>query len=72
MLLQGPQFFSETMRKSFAQGEAKALLRVLDRRLLTVSDDQRERILTCTDIATLEGWLDKAVTASSADELFAE
>jgi hypothetical protein len=58
--------------KSFAQGEAKALLRVLDRRGLTVSDDQRERMLTCTDIATLEGWLDKAVTASSADELFAE
>jgi hypothetical protein len=84
MLPQGQQFFSETMRKSFAEGEAKgqargeakgeaqALLRVLDRRGLAVSNDQRERILACTDIATLEGWLDKAVTASSTDELFAE
>jgi hypothetical protein len=78
MLPQGQQFFSETMRKSFAQGEAKgkaegaakALLRVLERRAITVSDAQREKILACTDIATLEGWLDKAVTAASSDELF--
>jgi hypothetical protein len=66
MLPQGQQFFSETMRKSFAEGEAKgqargeakgeaqALLRVLDRRGLAVSNDQRERILACTDIANHE------------------
>jgi hypothetical protein len=74
MLPQGQQFFSETMRKSFAQGEAKgeakAVLRVLERRGLAISTEQRERILTCSDTPTLEGWLDKAVTATKTDELF--
>ena len=87
MLPQGPQFFSETHRSYFAQGkaegeaegeakgkaegEARAILRVLDRRGVPVSDEQRERILTCSDLAQLEGWLDRAVTARTVDEVFA-
>jgi hypothetical protein len=95
MLPQGPQFFSETHRSYFAQGEAqgkaegeakgkaegeakgkaegeaRAILRVLDRRGLRVSDEQRERILNCSDLTQLEGWLDRAVTARNMDEVFA-
>ena len=56
--------------KGKVEGEAKALLRVLARRGITVSDVHRERILTCADFATLEAWLDRAVTASSDDEIF--
>ncbi len=74
MLPQAYRFFSETQRRFFAEGEAKgeakALLRVLERRALAISDSQRERILACSDMATLESWLDKAVTAASTDELF--
>jgi hypothetical protein len=72
---QGQQFFSETQRRSFAQGEAKgearSIVRVLERRGLSVSPEQRECILACADIAILERWLDAAVTASSTEELFA-
>jgi flagellar biosynthesis/type III secretory pathway protein FliH len=82
MLPQGQQFFSETQRRSFAQGEAKgeakgmaegearSIVRVLERRGLSVSPEQRERILACADIATLDRWLNAAVTAASAEELF--
>jgi hypothetical protein len=78
MLPQGQQFFDESQQRSFergaltgkAEGEANAILRVLGKRGLAVSDVQREKVLACTDIATLEGWLDKAVTATSTDELF--
>jgi hypothetical protein len=74
MLPQGQRFFSETQRRSFAQGEAKgearAVLRVLERRGISVSAEVRERILACPDVPTLEGWLDRALTAVRAEELF--
>jgi hypothetical protein len=54
-----------------AEGEARSILRVLERRGLAVSAQQHERILGCPDLATLEGWLDKAVTAVNTEELFA-
>jgi hypothetical protein len=53
-----------------AEGEARSIVRVLERRGLSVSPEQRERILACADIATLDRWLNAAVTASSAEELF--
>jgi hypothetical protein len=79
MLPQGQRFFSETQRRSFsegekkgkAEGEAQALLRVLDRRGLSISAEQRERVLACSELAALEAWLDRAVTAESTEEVFA-
>lgn len=70
MLPQGQRFMSDTQRRSFAEGQAKAILRVLERRGVPVSAEQRERILGCADFATLEAWLDRAVTAATAEELF--
>ncbi|WP_304450774.1 hypothetical protein [Nocardiopsis sp. YSL2] len=55
-----------------AEGEAKALLRVLARRGIEVPGEARERILRCTDEETLDTWLDRSVTATTMDELFAE
>jgi hypothetical protein len=46
----------------------KALRRVLARRQLAMSAEQEARIDACADLATLERWLDQAVTAASADE----
>jgi hypothetical protein len=63
---------SEFSRRHVALGEANAVLRVLTARGLSLTDEQRERIRSCTDFDTLERWIDKAVTASSTDEFFAE
>jgi hypothetical protein len=75
MLPQGQQLFSETQRRSFAEGEArgtaKAVLVVLEGRGLTVSPEQRERILACTDGGTLDALLKKSMTVTSTDQLFA-
>ncbi len=74
MLPQGQKFFSENQRRWFAEGEARgearAILRILERRSLAVSPDQRERIFACTETAKLEGWLDRALVAESTEELF--
>ncbi len=55
-----------------ARGEANALLRVLAARKLSVSDAQRERILGCTDLPSLNRWIERAVTAETTDAVFAE
>jgi hypothetical protein len=72
------EYQSEWMRKQFAEGEAmgetkgavRALLTVLDGRRLPLSAEQRGRIEACRELATLEGWLRRALTVSSAAELF--
>jgi hypothetical protein len=45
-----------------------AVLRVLTRRSLPLTPAHRERLDDCTDLSTLERWLDLAVVATSADE----
>jgi hypothetical protein len=54
-----------------AEGQAAALLTILARRDLALTEDQRRCITECTDIAKLEQWLDRALTIRSSDELFA-
>lgn len=49
----------------------RALRRVLARRGLAVSPAQDARIEACADLATLERWLDQAVTSASAEEALA-
>jgi hypothetical protein len=53
-----------------AAGEATMLLRVLAVRGFTVPDDIRQRVQSCADLAQLEAWGDRAVTAESIDEIF--
>jgi hypothetical protein len=43
----------------------------LRRRGLVITSDHQHRILACTDVATLDRWLDRALAIASADELFA-
>ncbi len=52
------------------EGEARALLRVIERRGIVVDEETRVRVLSCTDVATLDTWLDRAATATTAAEVF--
>lgn len=64
--------FAEVRAQSEAAKGAKDVLRVLSRRELEVTAETRERIQSCTDLDLLDTWLDRAVTASRAEELFAD
>ncbi|MEV5971808.1 hypothetical protein [Streptomyces sp. NPDC051921] len=55
-----------------AQGSADAILIVLEQRGLDVSDDARQRITGCADPEVLRRWVARAVTVSSAEEIFAD
>jgi hypothetical protein len=77
--LQIEKFFSEAHRRSCAEGEAQgeakgkaeALLMCLRRRGMAITDDQQRRIATCTDLVTVDRWLERAFSVASVDELLA-
>jgi len=54
------------------EGRAESILRVLEARGIAISAEQRARILSCTDMPTLDAWLARAVSAASADEAIGE
>jgi hypothetical protein len=54
-----------------AESRAEDIVRILDRRGISVPQEAREQILSCTDIATLDSWLDRALTATAVSDLFA-
>jgi len=58
----------QATRQAKLDQQRVALRRVLARRALVLDADQEARIDQCTDLATLERWLDQAVVASSAAE----
>jgi hypothetical protein len=65
-------WLSEAEEKGKARGEAKAVLRVLSRRGLRLTAAQEKLVKACIDCAQLETWLDRAVTAVTADEIFVQ
>jgi len=62
---------AEGQAEGKAEGQANAVLRILDRREVTVDDDSRARILSCADLDTLGTWLDRSLTVAQVSELFA-
>ncbi|GAB3459424.1 hypothetical protein GCM10027570_43520 [Streptomonospora sediminis] len=67
-------YHSEFARKYYgrgkAEGKAESVLRVLKARGITISEEDRTRITTCTDPETLNTWLDRAIDIHTADQLF--
>jgi len=72
LLKASPQTRQRLIDKELMEGrliEARVLLRrVLARRQLTPSKADDARIEACTDLATLERWLDRAITAVSISD----
>jgi hypothetical protein len=70
------EYQSDFARRYFgqgrAEGRAEALLTVLAARGLEVPDDARQRILSCTDLALLDTWLTKAITANSVSDVLGQ
>lgn len=52
------------------QGMAQTLLRVLKIWRLLVTEEARQRILSCTDTQTLDRWVERAAVATTTEEIF--
>jgi hypothetical protein len=66
---QGPSYL-RGRAEGKAEGEAKAVLAVLEARGIVPTEQQREQILECTDLDRLNTWVRKAVTLTDVNELF--
>jgi len=71
MMTHGEKLIERGRRRGEAKGRAQTLLRLLAQRGLAVSDAQRQHILGCLDLATLDRWADQVLTVSSTDALVA-
>ncbi len=63
---------AEGLAEGEAAGRAHSLLSVLAARGLDVPEDVRARITACTELARLDAWLARAVTAASAVDVVGE
>jgi hypothetical protein len=64
------KYYGQGKAEGTAEGEVRAILVVLDARDLSVSDEARTRITSCTDLDQLEIWVRRAATVGSAEDLF--
>ena len=62
---------AEGRTEGIAEGKRDALVRLLSRRGLPLSDDERAKVAACGDVALLDRWLDEAVVARTTAEVFA-
>lgn len=58
--------------QSLAEGKAEDLVKLLDARGLTLTDEQRQRVGASTDPAQLNRWFDRALTAATVAEVFTD
>lgn len=70
MIAEKYEYQSELTEYLHAEGGAIMLLKVLRARGIDVSREAEERILSCKDTATLDTWIERAVTVDSADDIF--
>ncbi|MEY9927732.1 Rod binding domain-containing protein [Catenulispora sp. GP43] len=63
--------FSRQLRaEGRAEGFAESVLRVLAKRGIALTEEQRARVEGCTDLDQLDAWLDRAAIATAASEVF--
>jgi hypothetical protein len=51
------------------EGERTVLLRLMARAGITLSEEQRARVDACTDLATLDRWVDNVLGAKTAADV---
>lgn len=61
---------AEAKAEAEVKGERNTVLMVLKARNLTPTDEQRELVSACDDLGTLKQWAERAVTATSTEDVF--
>jgi predicted transposase/invertase (TIGR01784 family) len=72
MLTWGEEMIEKGRAKGRAEGRAEGVLRILVARGVHVDDQTRQHILSCTDLATLDRWFDRALNATRLSDVLGE
>jgi len=59
----------EMIERGVQKGRAEYILRTLTARGVHVDETSRQRILSCTDVATLDRWFDRALNATTLSDV---
>ena len=62
----------EGIVKGVVKGKAQRLLYLLERREFPLTEEIRQRVTTCTDEPLQDLWFDRAIDATTLDEIFAD
>lgn len=63
------EYFSKERQKGWAEGRAASVLQILELRGVDMDADTRWHIFSCRDLATVDLWLRRAVTATHISEV---
>jgi len=64
-----PKRSKKAVAGEIAKAKSHAVLTILGARKIAVSAPLRSKILACTDITTLEHWIQRAVTVAGSEDL---
>ena len=59
------------LAEGLAMGKRAALVRLLARRGITLTEEEQRKISLCEDLAWLDQWFDNALTGNTAAEILA-
>src|SRR5688572_28413871 len=54
-----------------ALGKAESIIALLEERQVAIKKEEKDKIIACQDLAQLDAWFKKAITAKKSSELFA-
>ncbi len=60
---------AQGLQRGLTRGRAEDVLRVLSARGVHADEQARQRILTCTDVATLDRWFERSLNATTLSEV---
>jgi len=63
-------FIESYVNVGLEQAKAEYVLKALDKRGLDLTVEQREQVSACTDLAQLDRWFDRALTAATTADVF--
>ncbi len=72
MLTVGEELIEQGRQQGRAIGRAEGVLRILATRGVHVDDEARKRILSCTDLATLDQWFDRSLNATRLSDVLGD
>ncbi|ACU71278.1 conserved hypothetical protein [Catenulispora acidiphila DSM 44928] len=61
---------AEGVAEGVAEGRIASLHRILNKRGIFITEEQRVQLYACTDLDQLDAWLDRAAIATQASEVF--
>jgi hypothetical protein len=60
----------EGLREGLVKAKAADVLKIIDARGIEVTKEQRKEVADCTDLARLDRWFERALTAKTATDIF--